>query len=55
MLKRFFEDEDGQTLVEYGLLMSLLALVSILSLRILGNVMKNSFNRTTSGLDTSAN
>jgi Flp pilus assembly pilin Flp len=55
MIKRYFEEEDGQVLVEYGLLISLLALISILSLRFLGNAMKNSFNRTTNAMDTSSN
>lgn len=29
MLKQFFQEEDGQTLVEYGLLISLIAVVAV--------------------------
>ncbi len=55
MLKRFIEEEDGQGLVEYGLLMSLITLVTILALTKFTQVAKNSFNRTVDSLDTSSN
>ena len=45
MIERFFTDEDGQTLVEYGLMTSLVALVTILVLRLMGNRIRNTFNR----------
>ena len=44
MIKRFFAEEEGQTLVEYGLLISLIALVVIAVLTLLGNKIKNTFN-----------
>jgi len=44
MLKRFFAEEEGQTLVEYGLLIALIALVVIAVLSILGNKVSNTFN-----------
>lgn len=44
MIKRFVQEEEGQTLVEYGLLISLIALVVIATLTILGNKVKNTFN-----------
>ena len=44
MIKRFFAEEEGQTLVEYGLLISLIALVVIAVLTLLGNRIKNTFN-----------
>ena len=44
MLKHFFQEEDGQTLVEYGLLISLIALVVIAVLTLMGNKVKNTFN-----------
>ena len=43
MLKRFFAEEEGQTLVEYGLLIALIALVVIAVLSILGNKVSNTF------------
>ncbi len=44
MIKRFFAEEEGQTLVEYGLLISLIALVIIAVLTLLGNRIRNNFN-----------
>jgi len=43
MIKQFLAEEEGQTLVEYGLLISLIALVVIAVLSILGNKIKNTF------------
>ncbi len=37
---QFWSDEDGQTLVEYGLLMSLIALVVIAAVTLFGVKMK---------------
>jgi pilus assembly protein Flp/PilA len=53
MIKQFFRDEEGQTLVEYGLLISLIALVVIAVLTLLGTRIKNTFNTAQSGLNTS--
>ncbi|NCO94675.1 MAG: Flp family type IVb pilin, partial [Armatimonadetes bacterium] len=36
MIRRLFVEEEGQTLVEYGLLVSLIALVVIAILTVLG-------------------
>jgi pilus assembly protein Flp/PilA len=44
MLRNFLFDEDGQTLVEYGLLISLIALVVIAVLTVMGRRISNSFN-----------
>jgi pilus assembly protein Flp/PilA len=44
MLKRFFAEEEGQTLVEYGLLIALIALVVIAVLSVLGKKVSNTFN-----------
>ena len=43
MLKRFLREEEGQTLLEYGLLVSLIALVSIAVLTLLGERIRNLF------------
>lgn len=45
MIKRFFAEEEGQTLVEYGLLISLIALVVIGVLTLIGNRISNTFNK----------
>lgn len=50
MLKRFFAEEEGQTLVEYGLLVALIALVVIAVLTILGKKVENTFNAVNSQL-----
>lgn len=44
MIKRFVMEEEGQTLVEYGLLISLIALVVIAVLTVLGSKIRNTFN-----------
>ncbi|MCS7224088.1 MAG: Flp family type IVb pilin [Armatimonadetes bacterium] len=44
MLTRLLREEDGQTLVEYGLLAALVALVVIAALTILGRRVSNTFN-----------
>jgi pilus assembly protein Flp/PilA len=44
MLKEFLTVEEGQTLVEYGLLISLIALVVIAVLTVLGKKVSNTFN-----------
>ncbi len=46
MIKHFLQEEEGQTLVEYGLLISLIALVLIAVLTLLGSKVKNTFNAT---------
>ncbi|MDW8121213.1 MAG: Flp family type IVb pilin [Armatimonadota bacterium] len=50
MLTRLLREEDGQTLVEYGLLAALVALVVIAALTILGRRVANTFNRVNNTL-----
>ena len=52
MIQRLFQEEEGQTLVEYGLLISLIALVVIAILSILGNRIKNTFNSAAAQVGT---
>ena len=52
MIHQFLHDEDGQTLVEYGLLISLIALVVIGVLSLLGKKMKNTFNASANAMNT---
>ena len=55
MIHKFFADEDGQTLVEYGLLVSLIALVVIAVLSFLGQRIKTVFNAANNALKTATN
>ena len=41
MLYQFFYEEEGQTLTEYGLLISLIALVVIAAVTLMGGRVKN--------------
>ena len=43
MLNTFLKEEEGQTLVEYGLLIALLALVIVGSITLFGRRMSNNF------------
>ncbi len=43
-------EEEGQTLVEYGLLISLIALVVIAILTVMGNKLNNTFSSATNSL-----
>ncbi len=52
MIQRFMQEEEGQTLVEYGLLISLIALVVIAILTVLGGKIGNTFNKAANGLGT---
>ncbi len=53
MIQRFMQEEEGQTLVEYGLLVSLIALVVIAVLTLLGRKVQTVFNTATNALVTS--
>jgi len=44
LLRRLVMEDEGQTLVEYGLLVSLIALVDIAALTVLGRKIANTFN-----------
>jgi pilus assembly protein Flp/PilA len=52
MLIRFIAEEEGQTLVEYGLLVSLIALVVIAVLTLLGRKVQTVFNVAQNALQT---
>jgi pilus assembly protein Flp/PilA len=54
MMKKFLLEEDGQTLVEYGLLVSLLALVVIAVLTTLGKRVQTVFNVASEKINTTA-
>ena len=52
MIKHFLQEEEGQTLVEYGLLISLIALVVIAVLTLLGGNIRNVFNKAANTITT---
>lgn len=51
-MKNFLMEEEGQTLVEYGLLVSLIALVVIAVLTTLGKKVQTVFNAANTALNT---
>lgn len=51
-IKRFFAEEEGQTLVEYGLLISLIALVVIAVLTVLGQRLRSGYNAAATSILT---
>ena len=50
MINRFFHEEEGQTLVEYGLLISLIAIVVIVVLTTLGKRLQSTFNNASNAI-----
>ncbi|MBC7294709.1 MAG: Flp family type IVb pilin [Thermoleophilia bacterium] len=46
LLKRLFYEEDGQSMVEYGLILALVAVVVIVALTTLGDKLKDLFAGT---------
>jgi pilus assembly protein Flp/PilA len=50
MVRSFFHKEDGQGLVEYALILVLIAIVVIAVLSILGGKVNNAFSSINSGL-----
>ena len=50
LLRRLVMEDEGQTLVEYGLLVALIALAVITALTLLGQKIANTFNNINSSL-----
>lgn len=50
-LMKFFKDEDGQGMVEYGLIIGLIAIVVIVALSLLGPKVASMFNTASNALD----
>jgi len=51
-LKRLWKDEEGQDLVEYGLLVVLLSLAAIASFSSLANALSTAFSNAAANLTT---
>jgi len=45
VIKRFVREEEGATMVEYGLMVALIAVVCILVVAALGTQLGNTFNK----------
>ena len=52
LLKRFVKDEDGATMVEYGLMVALIAVVCIAAVTLLGTNLRTIFNTSASAVQT---
>ena len=50
--EKFWRDENGQTLVEYALLVNLVTLVLLLTLSIMGRRLQSTFSNVTNALKT---
>ncbi len=53
MWRRLWTDDDGQTLVEYGLLVALLAIVAIAILTVLGRRVRDTYTTVNDKMVTS--
>ena len=51
MLRKWFRDEDGQGMVEYGLIIGLIAVVVIVALVALGPKVRDMFDQVNQELD----
>ena len=49
-IKNFFKDESGASAVEYGLLVSLIAVVIIVAVTSLGSTLKTKFEAIDTGI-----
>ena len=54
MLKRLFWNEEGQGLVEYGLILGLVAIVAIAALTSMGGGLKSIFGTVSSTINSAA-
>lgn len=52
MIKLFLMEEDGQTLVEYALLIGLIALVMVTVLTFMGSKLRAGFSAMGNGIST---
>lgn len=50
LIKRFVREEEGQGLVEYALILGLIAIVAIAALGLAGNKIKNGLGTVTNAL-----
>lgn len=53
-MKRFLKSREGQGMVEYGLIIALVAIVAIVVLMFLGHSITNIFNKAANTLNNAA-
>ena len=53
-MKNFFKDESGQGMVEYGLIIALVAIVVIVALKALAPAISGIFTKASGELNTAA-
>jgi len=53
-LRKFFKDESGATLIEYGMVSALLSIAAIIALQALGSQLQFIFNTVSSYLFSSS-
>ena len=51
LIRRFVNEDEGATMVEYGLMIGLVAVVLILTVAGLGQSLKTTFGRVKGGVD----
>lgn len=51
LLTRLWKDESGQGMVEYGLILALVAVLAVGALRLLGDRVEQTFTEVQSGLN----
>ena len=51
MLRNFINDEEGATMVEYGLMLALIAIVCIVAITLVGDQSNITFNNVGGSLD----
>ena len=51
MLRKWFKDEEGQGMVEYGLIVGLIAVVVIVALVALGPKIRDMFDQVNDSID----
>jgi pilus assembly protein Flp/PilA len=54
LIKRFVREEEGATMVEYGLMVALIAVVCIVAVTALGTSLENIFTKTEAAVTKAA-
>jgi pilus assembly protein Flp/PilA len=54
LVNRLWKDEEGQDLVEYGLLLLLVALVAVTSMKVISGAISNIFSSAAANLTSAA-
>jgi len=54
LLRRFVREDEGQDLVEYALLLALIALAAITTMGLLGTAINNKYDSATNSLNSAS-